>query len=456
MALRHAVVAMLAVVLVACSGQDVTRPVPQPDTLVMGRIAAIRLDTPEAGQAEVEVQAGLPEAIHSVMVREGKAIPRLEKDLKMRLKVTRNTVCVANFTNTDIDAFRVGQEVAVIPVPGSSAMIGTKELIGEADEIYLFSAYQVRHLPGALEVIPAEVREPADPARINSAGLEMTPLPLPGGKVVYFAAGLAPDMRGGSDAGPIGAVRPGMAGEGGKLAPWAVGGFRPYRTAFEKGAWLGPEPVALPGLDPEASARVTWVNRDETACLVEVLGAGGTRRLFSSERKDTRQSWGELRPLKLEGGTEVGDAQRFTTTSNGKVGAGVTVPIPGSDSMVWTVFEAGSSDLWMTSGGKPGQMLDPRINTLGAEHSPRVGPNSLFFCRGDRQLRFSSQAVEEVRLPGRQRRPLLEAAPTADGRLLFFRVPRYTPWQLDWNLAVASKQGDGWGTPVLLDEFRPE
>jgi hypothetical protein len=452
MALRVVLGAVLVLSLVGCAGQDVTRPVPQPDTLVMGRIAAIRMDTPEAGLVEVEVKAGLPESIHNVMTRDGKTAPQLEKELKIRVKVTRGTVCVANLRNTDIDSFRVGQEIAVIPVPGSSAMIGTKELIDEADELYLFSSYQVRHLPGSLETMPPEVFQGSDPARINSAGTEMTPLPLANGKVFYFAVGLLPDPRGGAETKPIGAVRAGMELEKGKLAPWAMTGFRPYRVAWGKAGWEMPEPVSLPGLAPEDSARLTWVNKDETRCLVEVLGKGRSRRLFSSERKDARQPWGELAPMKLAGGDEVGDAQRFVTDQKGAAGAAAVK----SDSLVYTVYEAGSSDLWMAVGGKPGQMLDPRINTLGAEFAPRVGPNALFFCRGDRQLTFVAQSVQEVRLPGRQRRVLLEATPSSDGQLLAFRVPRYTPWQLDWDLAVARKDGNGWGAPIALDEFRPE
>lgn len=456
MAARYVVGIVLVLTLAGCGGQDVSRPVPQPDTLVMGRIAAIRMDTPEAGLVEVEVQAGLPETIHNVMVRDGKAVPLLEKDLKMRVRIGPGTVCVANYVNTDIDTFRIGQEVAVVPVPGSSAMIGTRELIAEADELYLFNAYQIRHLPGSLDSIPAAVRQPADPARINSAGLEMTPWPLQGGKVVYFAAGLLPDQRGGDDAPPLGAVRPGMESEPGKLVPWAVAGFRPYRVAWGKAGWERPEPVDFPGLAVEASARVTWVGKDETSCLVEVLGSGGTRRLFSSTRKSAAQPWGELQPMVVEGGTEVGDAQRFAATAKEDTAGTATPTTMASESLIWTVYEAGSSDLWMTSGGRPAKMLDPRMNTLGSEYAPRVGPNVLYFCRGDRQLRFASQAIEEVRLPGRQRRPLLEAAPSADGMLLFYRVPRYTPWQLDWNLAVSRKEGAGWSAGVLLDDFRPE
>jgi hypothetical protein len=39
---------------------------------------------------------------------------------------------------------------------------------------------------------------------------------------------------------------------------------------------------------------------------------------------------------------------------------------------------------------------------------------------------------------------------------LFFRVPRYTPGVLDWDLAVAPRAGNSWGKPVLLDDWKPE
>jgi hypothetical protein len=86
-----------------------------------------------------------------------------------------------------------------------------------------------------------------------------------------------------------------------------------------------------------------------------------------------------------------------------------------------------------------------------------VGPNNtLYFCRGERQLVFTGGAVEEVRLPGVQLRPLLEAAPASDGSLLFCRVPRYVPGEPDWDLAVCARSGDGgWGAAVPLDEWRP-
>jgi hypothetical protein len=123
---------------------------------------------------------------------------------------------------------------------------------------------------------------------------------------------------------------------------------------------------------------------------------------------------------------------------------------------VWTAYSDGGSDLWLATGGAPGQPLEPRINTLGSEWAPRLGPgNTLYFCREQRQLLFAGGIVQEVRLAGKQRVPLLEACPARSGSLLFFRIPRYAPGQLEWNLAVAAREGESWGKPTLLDEWRP-
>ncbi len=440
---RMVLVSGLIVLAVGCAMQDTNTPVPQTDTLLLGRITAIREVAGEQDIREVEVRAGLPEAMRNTMARDGKVAPELAKDVTVKVRVTPETVCVAGLRAGDLGDFRVGQEVAINPVPGTTAMTGTKLLTADAAELYLFSAYQLRFLPSSLGSLPPEVSAPSDPKRINSAGLELTPLPLDGGRVVYFAAGLLPSVPiGGSDAAPVGAVREGMRDSTGKLEPWAVGGWRPYRVAWRKGAWGVPEPVELQGLAPDVAARITWIKEDETACLVEVRKADGTRGLFAASRAAATAPWGAMEKLAPVGGPSVGDAQRF-----GKL----------LKALVWTVYDGTSSDLWLSMEGKPGRMLEPRINTMGPEYAPRVGPNTtLYFCRADRQLLFAGGMVQEVKLPGAQRRPLLEAAPTTDGSLLFFRVPRFTPGATDWDLAVAAKGPTGWGAPVLLDDWKPE
>lgn len=429
------------VLLSACQFADTTTPIPQPDTVIFGRVAEIRAVAAEPGAYEVDIRAGLPESLLTVMRRENRPIPALEKDLLVRARVGGDTLCVADMHPVDVGAFRVGQEVAVVPRPGSCAMVGTKLFLLEAAELYQFAAYQIRVLPRSLNALPAEVSAPADPKRINSAGTERTPLPLARGRVVYFAAGLLPPVSK-SDS-PRGAVRAGMRGSGGADTAWAGrGGYRPYRVEWAGHRWGDPAAVELPGVPADASARITWVGPAETGCLVEVERPDGSRGLFESSRASASVPWGPLAAVKLEGGAATGDAQRFGSQTG---------------ALVWTAYDTSGSDLWLSlQGQKPGP-VDPRINTLGFEWAPRIGPNNtLYFCRGERQLRFTGGAVEEVRLPGTQYRPLLEAAPTPDGSLLFFRMPRFVPGEPDWDLAVAERDAGGhWGVPTRLDDWQP-
>ncbi len=228
---RNFAVLGLAVLMAAgCNVQDATTPVPQPDSLVLGRIAAVR-ESADKGVWEVEINEGLPETMQGAMRHEGRPVPQLDKDVKVRIRVTADTVCVAGERASGLDDFRVGQEVAVNPVPGTTAMVGSKLLLADAAEMYLFSVYQIRYLPRSLQALPAEASLPDDPKLVNSAGLEMTPLAADAGKVVYFAAGLRAGVpTSGARRPPVGAVRPGMRDGKGALAPWAVGGYRPYRT----------------------------------------------------------------------------------------------------------------------------------------------------------------------------------------------------------------------------------
>lgn len=442
--MRQPLVALTVVLaLTACGMQDAGLPVPQPDMPIFGRIAALREAPGEAGVSEVEIKAGLPESLKTVMQREGRLVPEMEKDLTVKVRVTQASVCVTNMLAVDLDAFRVGQQVAVLPVPGTITMTGTKLLRADADQLFDFAAYELRHLPRALEAFPAQVTEPADPARINSAGIERSPVPLAGGRVVYFAAGLLPPASPAAQAAPRGALREGIRGEGPGLAAWAVGGLRPYRVAWAGSEWTTPVPVELPGLASDASARVTWVKEGETECLVEISEPGKPFRLAEARRARPADAWGALVAAPAAKGESVGDGQRFY----GKDGA----------YLVWTAYAGDGSDLLMGQPNGQTGPLDPRINTPGREWAPRVGPGTtLYFCRGQRQLLFEGGMVQEVRLAGKQRRPFLEAAPLPDGSALFVVTPRFTPGELDLDVAVAPREGKGWGAAVPLDAWKPE
>lgn len=429
---------LIAVVTLAACPQDVTKtPVPQEDVLIVGRLASASESSQEAGVVNLEIRLAVPESLKPVMRQEGRPIPEAQEERVARVRVDRATVCVVEGEAGEISRLRVGQEVVVVPDSGSCSLVGTKTLLADAGEVYDFRSYQVRFLPKSLETLPSWVSDRADPSQINSSGKEVTPVPLAGGRVLYFSSGLLPPLQEGQ--GPRGAVRPGMS-RNGKLIAWAAkGGLRPYRTELANGRWAPPQEVSFPDLPEEASLRVTWVSQDERSLLAELRLPGKEPELVQSSRSE-KGGWGPLEAVPEAAGKVAGDGQRFGR----ELGA-----------MVWTVYDAGSSDLWLKLQGQGSQPLEPKINTLGAEWAPRLGPNvTLYFCRGDRQLVFARQTVAEVRLPGKQRLPLLEAAPTPDGSLLFYRLPRYSPGELDWDIYVSRREGESWGAPVPVDEFR--
>lgn len=428
------------IVIGGCGPNPEVTPVAQPDTLITGRIAGVRPNPGDPSAAEIDVAVSVPEVLQESLRREGRPVPAMPKDYKIVARVTRDTVCVAASRAVDLAALRVGEEIVVLPVPGTTAMIGASRLDAEAAEVIQFQTYRASRMARSLDTVPAGFDPVGSAERINSPGPETTPLALAGGRVLYFAAGLA-SVQLASGAVTVGAVRPGMKTGAGSLAPWAVGGTRPYRSEWRDGRWSAPTLIEFLALPMDATVRITWVNESETSCLVDVVENGDTHKLLASERSDAKSAWGALSPVGLATGASTGDGQRFGTSSK---------------ALVWTVFSPEGSDLWLSLDGKAGQALDPRINTLGPEWAPRVGSkHELYFCRAGRQLLYQRGAVNEVRLPGAQLRPLLEAAPQAGGTLLFFRVPRYVFGEADSDIAVATRTPDGWSDAIAIDDWRP-
>ena len=102
--MRGPLVAMaLTALTLGCNMQDTNAPVPQPESLILGRISAIRDAAGEPGVREVEVREGLPDQMESAMRREGRFVPSLDKDVTVRVRVTGDTVCVAGLRAGDLD-----------------------------------------------------------------------------------------------------------------------------------------------------------------------------------------------------------------------------------------------------------------------------------------------------------------------------------------------------------------
>ena len=397
----------------------------------------------DPGIREVEIKEGLPESMHQAILRDGRPAPQLDKELVVKVRVTPDTVCVAGLRAGDLDDFRVWAGGRGGPAAGNDGDGGQQDAACRRRGVLPFLRVPTQ--------VPAEVARRAafrgdDPQRPREDQLGrdgVHAFPVHGGKVVYFAAGLVPGLAlKGGEAAPAEAVRPGMRGSSGALFPWAVGGCRPYRAAWEKGEWSSPQLVELPSGSLPMPARGS---RGSTRTRPRLLPRSGRARsaaagfLPAGERPGTVVA---VEKVDVPGGPSVGDAQRFGTAPRGSGVDGLRLrrqrPVA-------------------VHGRQARPAVAARINTMGPEYAPRLGlKQSLYFCRADRQLLFSGGIVQEVRLPGKQRHPLLEAVPAREGSTaalqgsaLYARRPRLGP-----RGGAAGRRR--LGKPVLLDDWKPE
>ena len=353
--------------------------------------------------------------------------------------VTPDTVAVIGGRPAgNLDGLRPGMDVVALPVPGTTRLEGTERLLAEAALVADFESFRRWRLPKSL---PPSEREAAggDPARIGSPGIEHAPVPLKGGTVLYFAARLRRPWQ--ENAEWIGARRAGL--EPGTAERPAL--ERPFRTELGPDGWSAPEPVTFPGLDDAWTVRITWMNEEETLCLVTVRDAEGNRWVGRSERPRPGASWSPMERLAGAGEGSAEDAVYLAGSTK---------------SFAFTTDRGGNLDIYLyyPKRGETPQPLDPRIDTAGAEWAPRTGPkNELLFCRGDRQLLYVGGVTRPVRVEAPLRIPLTEVNPTRDGKWLFACLPRYTPLELDQDIVVLPWIAPGKaGAPVPVDEWRPE
>ncbi|NOZ79919.1 MAG: hypothetical protein GXP48_12225 [Acidobacteria bacterium] len=435
-AVRVGVLAGLMTVA-GCNMVNPNRPQAQPDTTVYGTLINVVPDAKRPGTSVVRLTVRAPRELAKEAKVKGRRAPAVEGSVTAEVRVGPDTVVLKRGAPAaSLDAFPVGTEMVALPVEGTTRMIGSNRVLCDASYLVDFATYRRWRLPKLEGTPPSPGRD--DPARINSAGIEHSPVPLKGGRVLYFAAHLRAPWKAGTS--PFGALRKGLPKPGGPLGL----AERTYRTELTATGWTPPELVVFPKMDGDAVVRVSWVNEAETLCLVTVKKPGGQMWVGRSVRASASKPWGPIGRLTQLGKGEAEDA----------------VYLAGSTSMIGfsRKFSGKNSDLYLyTPKRKKAMPLDPRINTPSPEWCPRVGPaNQLFFCRADRQLEYMKGAVHPARLPGKFRRVLTEANPTRDGRWMFFCLPRYTPVELDQDIYVAPWHTDGsLGEPIAVDQWRP-
>lgn len=424
------------VVAGGCDLVDPARPSAQQDTEVFGNLLEVNRDEEDPTRWMVRIQVGPPRLIRAAEQESGKPTPGVEQSLVATVAVGADSVVVAGDRPARLEDFDPGTEIVVIPVPGTTNLMGSSDLRMEADTIIDFATYKLWRLPNLESDDAPELN---DPELINSAGVEIAPVPVAGGTVLYFTAQLRPPATESEEW--HGALREGLA----MPSESASNVERSYRTELTGDGWTPPELVRFPGLEESIQTRVTWVSEDETRCLVTVTEVDSLPWVGLASRPGASASWAAPEMIE-ELGADAHDAVFLT----------------GSQSKILFVSARGGrerGDLFLFDPKNEGgaMPLEPRICTFGTEWNPRTGSKGeLFFCREDRQLVFRNAQVGAVRLPGPHRVLLTQAAPTADGKWLFFCMPRYRPLQFDEDIYVASIDGDfSAGEPVAVDDWRP-
>jgi hypothetical protein len=421
------------VVLASCDLVDPMRPSPQPDSETFGNLFEAGRDPAQPEVWIAKIQVGVPRALGRV--DDAQPTPEGADGLVALVRVTPDTIVIANDGPAKLEEIRPGTEVVAIPSPGTTTVYGDREIHFTADQLMDFTSYARWRLP-KLELSGTPVDADDDPARVNSTGIETAPIPVGDGSVLYFTARLRePELP---DGAWNGARRQGLANpaEGERSVD------RVFRAELGDHGWATPEPVPIPGVDPAQHVKLTWVSPDELRCYVTVSDVDQDPWVGVSGRDSAADPWGAVDRFKA---TEGGDAFDAVAMSGS------------AKKTLFATTRSGGGDLYLHDPeAGPAQPLQPEINSGGLEWAPRVGPRGeLYFNRADRQLRFQAGRIDEVRLPGPHRTLITEAAPTADGTWLFFALPKFRPIAFDFDIMVAPIDADGSiGAPVPVDDWR--
>jgi len=438
--MRRVVLPLMAVCLslLGCDLLDPARPVAHPDTEIFGNLLEVNRDDSEGSTWVARVQIGVPRVLAKAETEGGRQAPPVEKGLIAAVEVNAGTVVLVGGRNGFIEDINPGTEVVVIPVIGTTRMLGTSVINVEARVFADFPSYAHWQIPGLAD--PTDEGETrADPNHINSDGVEHAPVPVAGGRVLYFSARFrSPEV---ADGIWTGAPRAGLQ----EPPAGGIASEYTYRTELTDDGWRTPTLVEFSGVDEADSVSVSWLSEDETRCLVSVEGDDGAW-IGLSTRAAASAPWAPVERLSVLDEAHVSDA----------------VHLAGSESkFVFTVRGAANApgNLWLYDPGAEQNPLplEPSLNSAGSEWGPRVGPdNELFFSREDRQFVFSQSTLLPVLVPGPHRRVVTEAAPTADGEWLFFCMPNYRPNEFDQDIYVAKWiGGNRFDEPVPVDDWRP-
>jgi hypothetical protein len=423
-----------------CNAINPDRPIPWSDITLYGNLLEVNQSPQDPSVQVLQVRIGMPRALGDAKRSEGRATPTVEKGTIAEISVHPTSVVMLDGRPATVDNISPGTELVVLPVPGTTFMVGVSKIIVEAGFVLDFTTYRGWQLPGLKNVEGHPVEKIIDdPDLINSSGIEHAPVPTAGGRVLYFTTRLRSPSAPGEPW--LGARRAGL--DNLSEQPMTE---RTFRSELGADGWRRPELVAFPGAEDARTVMLTWINEDETECLLTIRdSADSSPWVGKSYRTNRAADW---RPV-----------ERIEALGEGYASEGVY--LAGSKNQIAFVSTGvglESGDLFLY---RPGELeipapLGPNINTTGNEWAPRVGPdNELLFCRGNYQLFLSKGQVRSLRLPGPHRALTSQANPTRDGKWIFFCMPELTPVELDQNIYVAQLNED-WSLEeaVPVDEWR--
>ena len=431
---RCLVVLLAVVVAGGCDLLDPNRPSSYPDTVMFGTLLDATPATQGAATHLVRLRLGVPRALARAESELGKPTPSFDNAVEATVTVTRGTVVVVDGLPAEVSQLQPGREIGVLPVAGTTRMAGDTVLV-EAEHLLDFDSYRRWQLPG-LELEGDAGLQPEAPDRIASVGVERNPVPVGDGRVLYFSARLrAPATPEGDWQG---ARRPG-------LEPPAAGETpreRPFRTVLGEDGWSAPTAVHFAGLEEALAVWPSWVDPEESLCLVTVVDSSGSW-VGRAERAGQPGAWGPVARLEA-----LGDAADAVYLAGSRT------------KMVFASARGGlAPDLYLHDPKVEGTPLplEPRLNTISAETTPRVGPEGeLYFLRAGRQLGLAGGGLLEVEVEGQHLAMVAGLNPTADGRHAFVVVPRFRAVEPDLEIMVAPRLAAGrLGRPVPVDLWRP-
>ena len=423
-------------VLGGCDLVDPMRSTPQADTETFGNLLEAAPDPSREGAWIAKIRVGVPRALGRS--DDARPTPDVAGGITAVVVVTADTVVVVDDRPVALMDIGPGTEIVAIPVPGTTTMVGENEIHLEAAQLMDFGSYARWRLPKLqLAGGPAEVIEDVD--RINTAGVEGSPVPVGDGTILYFSGRLRPpELPGGAW---IGARRDG-------LTPPAEGerSFdRSFRTELGDDGWSTPELVVIPGTEPHEHVKLTWVSADERRCYVTVSDPDGSPWVGVSERAGSSAAVGRDRSngghrrggrLRCRGHDRLAEQDRLRHDPERKRRS---LPLRSGHRVRRSSFRRRSTPA--VSNGGPGSVPPTSsISSAAIDSFASKGDGSTRCVFPDPTGRCSSRRL-----------------PRLTARYLFFAAPKFRPIDFDLDIQVAAhpRRWDARRAAMPVDEWRP-